>query len=74
MCAFDPSTWEAETIRFFFNSKLAWSTVQVPGKPRLHKETLSQHPLQKKKKKERGRKRERNNYIIYKINNFKINR
>jgi hypothetical protein len=39
--AFNPSTWEAEAGRFLSLS-LAWSTEWVPGKPGLHRETLSE--------------------------------
>jgi hypothetical protein len=38
---FNPSTWEAEAGGFL-SSRLAWSTVWIPGKPGLHRETLSQ--------------------------------
>jgi hypothetical protein len=44
--AFNPSTWEAETLRFL-SSKPAWSTEWVPGQPRLYRETLSRKTEQK---------------------------
>ena len=40
-CAFNPSTWDAETGRFL-SSRSAWSTEWVPGQPGLYRETLSQ--------------------------------
>jgi hypothetical protein len=42
---FNSSTQEEQT-GLFLSLRLAWSTEQVPGQPRLHRETLSQ----KKKK------------------------
>ena len=39
--AFSPSTWEAEAGEFL-SLRPAWSTVWVPGQPRLHRETLTQ--------------------------------
>ena len=34
--AFNPSAWEAEASRFL-SSMLAWSTEQVPGRPKLYR-------------------------------------
>ena len=38
--AFNPSTEEAKA-EGALSSRPAWSTKQVPGQPRLHRETLS---------------------------------
>jgi hypothetical protein len=38
--AFNPSTWEAEAGRFL-SLRPDWSTKWVPGRPGLHRETLS---------------------------------
>ena len=45
---FNPSTQEAEA-GVFLSSRPAWSTEWVPGKPELHRETLSQKKQTKKK-------------------------
>ena len=49
--AFNPSTWEAEAGRFLSLSP-AWSTEWVPGKPGLHRETLSSKKKPKQRNKE----------------------
>jgi hypothetical protein len=46
---FNPSTWEAEAGGSM-SSRLAWFTVQVPGQPGLHRETLYQKTKQNKTK------------------------
>jgi hypothetical protein len=51
--AFNPSTWEAEAVRFL-SSRSAWSTEWVPGQPGLHWETLFQKQKQNKTKQELG--------------------
>ena len=38
------------------NLRTAWSTKQVPGQSRLHRETLSQNTKKKKKKKKYQKK------------------
>jgi hypothetical protein len=58
---FNPSTWEAEAGRFL-SSRPAWSTEQVSGQPRLHKETLSRKPGEKKRT-SRERKKVTSNYL-----------
>jgi hypothetical protein len=40
VCAFNPSTWEAEAGGFL-SLRPAWSTKWVPGQPGLHREILS---------------------------------
>jgi hypothetical protein len=52
--AFNPSTREAEAGRFL-SSRLAWSTKWVPGKPGLHRETLSRKK-QKQNQKQTNKK------------------
>ena len=52
--ACNPSTWEAEALRFL-SSRPAWSTEWVQGQPGLHRETLSRKKTkQNKTKKEYG--------------------
>ena len=56
--AFDPSTWEAEAGGFL-SSRPAWSAKWVPGRPGLHRETLSRKTTTKKKKKKRKEKKKK---------------
>jgi hypothetical protein len=58
--AFNPSTQEAEAGGFL-SSRPAWSTKWVPGKPGLHRETLSRKTKTKTKNKKRKRKNKQTN-------------
>ena len=56
--AFNPRIQETET--FTAQSwKLAWCTVRVPGKPKLHSEILSLKKKEGKKKKDRKKRKEK---------------
>ena len=58
--AFNPRIQETET--FTAQSwKLAWCTVRVPGKPKLHSEILSLKKEGKKKKDRKKEKKRKNN-------------
>jgi hypothetical protein len=52
VCAFNPSTWEAEAGGSL-SLKPAWSTEIVPSQPGLHRETLSQKQNKTKQNKEK---------------------
>jgi hypothetical protein len=57
MHTFDPNTQEAE-VSESLSSGPAWSTKQVPGQPRLHKETLSQNKTKQKNNKTKQKDKE----------------
>ena len=56
---FNPSTWEAEAGRSL-SLRLAWSTEQVPGQPRLYKKILKKKKKKKKKTKKKKPKKTKN--------------